>query len=253
MSIADGAGIVHIHVVELFLISCAFDHCNSIYIIVKHLRHAGMVAYSAASLPLESFMSVSNTDSPGDLDGGSNPFQNTKNNIYRISDEDYICNLLLDQNPISPPHDLSVYLDFSSGVQRCVAVKASLIMSEQRPDSSRIQDKLLSSVVRSAVDAESLTLALHFRADLCNNFESPLFKVVYMLDIEFTLEAPTSASSSLDLSRSVVLDGTELPRLSFSVPLRVLSEIQQQQQNIEALPTSRQYSHRCLAARYEVL
>jgi hypothetical protein len=208
-----------------------------------------MVAYSAASLPLESF--ISRTDPTMWMGDSGNPYLHAQkmNHIYRISDEGYICNLHLDQNPVSVPRNLTILLDFAEGVQNCVAVKASLIMSEQRLDSTRVQDKLLSSVVRSAVDAETLNLMLHFRSDLCNSFQCPLFKLVYMLDIEFTLEVPGAGTSSS-------AEASEPPRLSFNIPVQVESERHQQQQLLQQFdmaPLSRLYSHRCLAARYEVL
>jgi hypothetical protein len=56
-----------------------------------------------------------------------------------IRARDHICDLHLPSKVAVPGTELFISLDFSECVQKCSAVSATLVMSETRPDKTRVQ------------------------------------------------------------------------------------------------------------------
>eukprot|EP01034_Spumella_vulgaris_P024969 gene24969-31369_t len=74
--------------------------------------------------------------------------------------------------------DILLHVDFRDAIQECVAMKASLVMCEKRADFSRIQDKILCSILKCTEEADLLNVSLTLPADA----------VSYRIDLEFCLE-----------------------------------------------------------------
>lgn len=58
---------------------------------------------------------------------------------YKIRDNIHICNLHILSCYTSPGQDVELNLDFADNIQACYLARATVIMSERRPDDSRIQ------------------------------------------------------------------------------------------------------------------
>lgn len=60
-------------------------------------------------------------------------------NVYMVRDRDHICDLHLSSQHLSPGSDVEVHLDFTDNIQPCSMVRATIVLSEVRPDGSYIQ------------------------------------------------------------------------------------------------------------------
>ncbi len=72
-------------------------------------------------------------------------------NVYMVRDRDHICDLHLSSQSVAPGGEVEIHLDFTDCIQPCSVVRATIVISEVRPDGSRIQVSILSvfSVDRS--------------------------------------------------------------------------------------------------------
>jgi len=60
-------------------------------------------------------------------------------NVYMVRDREHICDLHLSSASLCPGRDVEVHLDFNDSRQPCSMVRATVVLSEVRPDGSRIQ------------------------------------------------------------------------------------------------------------------
>lgn len=101
-----------------------------------------MVAYPASSIPTEILFSVptigNNQEKSFDSDGLKHAIKEVPN-VYRIRDKDHICDLHLQSQHVAPGADVRVHLDFADCHQPCSLVRATVVLSEVRPDGSHIQ------------------------------------------------------------------------------------------------------------------
>lgn len=163
---------------------------------VKHqIRHSSMTSYSVSSLPLETYLSSSVIKNEIESHVFNHHLSN--GNIYSVRDDDHVCNVLMSTNDVSPGENVHVSVDFRENEQPCIALKASVIQCEMRPNKSRIQDKVVSTVIKSTEDVEMLNIRLHIPLDCPCSFSCALFQVQYRLDLEFCLEQKSNGISGL--------------------------------------------------------
>jgi hypothetical protein len=60
-------------------------------------------------------------------------------NLYKIRDKEHICDLRLPSKCGIVGKDLEIFLDFQRNAQECSMVRATLVMTETRPEGTRIQ------------------------------------------------------------------------------------------------------------------
>lgn len=111
-----------------------------------------MVAYPVAALPEEVFLSLpaigSRAARPTDEDSVEQ-LQREVPNVYMIRDKEHICNLRLPSKHGLVGRELVIELDFAECLQECSLVRAALIMSEVRPDGTRVQVNIYDNVSRA--------------------------------------------------------------------------------------------------------
>jgi len=115
--------------------------------------------------------------------------------VYNIRDEDIVCSLTLLQNKSSdlcikmyPYQVVCLTLDFHLAKQQCNAVRSRLIQYEKKTDGSRVQDKVLYSITKSTKDALTVHMQLQSPPGLPCEFTTPVFKLSYMIELEFLIE-----------------------------------------------------------------
>jgi hypothetical protein len=114
---------------------------------MKTGRYSSVVAYPASSIPSEILLSAPTVTATGtgaedDFVGkshGSRSVTREAASIYMIRDLDHICDLHLQSKFGIIGKDVHIFLDFSECVQLCTVMRATLILSEKRPDGTRIQ------------------------------------------------------------------------------------------------------------------
>lgn len=164
------------------------------------------MSYPASSLPAEILLSAPTIASSygNQSDAGSQEQEHKEvSNVYMVRDRDHICDLHLSSASLRPGRDVEVHLDFTDSLQPCSMVRATVVLSEVRPDGSRIQvtfcvlasavdalhhvrdysdiqffqDKVVSKAIRTATDAEYLNMTLNIPSELSCSFDTPLFTV----------------------------------------------------------------------------
>ena len=115
--------------------------------------------------------------------------------VYNIRDEEIVCSLTLLQNKSNdlcirmyPYEMVCLTLDFYSAKQKCNAVRSRLIQYERKSDGSRVQDKVLHSTTKSTKDALIVHMQLQSPPGLPSEFITPVFKLCYMIELEFLIE-----------------------------------------------------------------
>jgi hypothetical protein len=108
----------------------------------SNLRHSSLVAYPASSLPVELLLSA---PAPGYKIAQSDAADDSANaprevpNVYKICGKEHVCDLRLPSKYGIVGRDLEIFLDFQRNVQECSVVRATLVMTETRPEGTRIQ------------------------------------------------------------------------------------------------------------------
>lgn len=100
------------------------------------------MSYPASSLPVEILLSAPTiASSYGNQSEAGDDAQERKevSNVYMVRDREHICDLHLSSASLRPGRDVEVHLDFNDSRQPCSMVRATLVLSETRPDGSRIQ------------------------------------------------------------------------------------------------------------------
>lgn len=101
----------------------------------------GIIAFPASSLPVEIFLHSDSLQQPAPADDESS--HKARSTLqFNVRDKDHVCNVELQSTKLLLGESVLVHFDFSASKQSCVAVKASLVMTEKCADESPVQVSL---------------------------------------------------------------------------------------------------------------
>jgi hypothetical protein len=116
---------------------------------------------------------------------------------YSVRDNEHICSIRLASTQLYLGQNVDIHFDFSTGLQSCQAIRASIILYEKRIDNTNVQvsitlfslirtnikfifyikERVVISIMKSSESAKLLNIYLQIPAQGCCSFFSPLIKV----------------------------------------------------------------------------